>query len=390
MTFLAWVILQETGSPFYVGLVGFFGMFPLLAFGAFGGVLADRMNRHTLLLGTQILNLVAGVFMTVLLVTDIFVFWHSYIVVFASGLGWAFDMPSRRAAVHDLIGRAGVTNGMALDSVGMHASRMSGPALAGGLIALIGVTGGFFVIIAFYLISITFMLMLRLPPRTSSVVTRSIVRNLAEGFDYVRSSRVILATVIITVLMNLLLFPYMQMVPVIAVEILNVGPGLMGIMMGADGLGAIIGSISIASAGRLRHHGRVYLGGSIIGLVMVLFFAASNVFILSMAILFLLGLGTAGFGTMQSTIVVIAASEDMRGRALGVISLAIGAGPIGALLIGALAQTTSPPLAIAVFASLGLLTVGAVGILMPEIRAPIGQETNSPESEATGPAVQRT
>ena len=390
MTFLAWIILQETGSPFYVGLVGFFGMFPLLAFGAFGGVLADRMNRHTLLLSTQILNLAAGIFMTVLLVTDMFVFWHSYIVVFASGLGWAFDMPSRRAAVHDLIGRAGVTNGMALDSVGMHASRMSGPALAGGLIALIGVKGGFFVIIAFYIISIAFMLMLKLPTRTSSVVTRSIVRNLGEGFSYVRGNRVILATVVITVLMNLLLFPYMQMVPVIAVEILDVGPGLMGIMMGADGLGAIIGSISIASAGRLRHHGRVYLGGSIIGLVMVLFFAASNVFLLSMLILFLLGLGTAGFGTMQSTIVVIAASEDMRGRALGVISLAIGAGPIGALLIGALAQTTSPPMAIAVFASLGLLTVGTVGLLMPEIRAPIAQEGNNPQSEAASPAVQRT
>ena len=390
MTFLAWVILQETGSPFYVGLVGFFGMFPLLAFGAFGGVLADRMNRHTLLLSTQFLNLAAAIFMTALLLTDMFVFWHSYIIVFASGLGWAFDMPSRRAAVHDLIGRANVTNGMALDSVGMHASRMSGPALAGGLIALIGVQGGFFVIIAFYIVSIAFMALLKLPPRSSSIVSRSIARNLVEGFGYVRGNRVILATVIITVLMNLLLFPYMQMVPVIAVEILDVGPGRMGIMMGADGLGAIIGSISIASAGQLRHHGRVYLGGSIVGLVMVLFFAGSNVFTLSMLILFLLGLGTAGFGTMQSTIVVIAASEDMRGRALGVISLAIGAGPIGALLIGALAQTTSPPMAIAVFASLGLLTVGTVGILMPEIRDPIVQEAGSPQAEAARPVAQRT
>ena len=389
MTFLAWLILEKTGSPFYVALVGFFGMFPLLAFGAFGGVLADRMNRHTLLLGTQILNLAAGAFMTFLLVADMFVFWHSYVVVFASGLGWAFDMPSRRAAVHDLIGRANVTNGMALDSVGMHASRMAGPALAGGLIALIGVKGGFFVIIAFYLISIAFMAALKLPPRVGSVASRSIVRNLAEGFGYVRTNRVILATVVITVLMNLLLFPYMQMVPVIAKEILNVGPGLMGVLMGADGLGAIIGSMSIASAGRLRHHGRVYLGGSIVGLVMVLLFAGSQVFALSMLILFLLGLGTAGFGTMQSTIVVIASSEDMRGRALGVISLAIGAGPIGALLIGAVAETTSPPIAIAIFATLGLLTVGAVGALMPEIRAPIVQQTDSPQTDASQPAPRR-
>ena len=390
MTFLAWVILDSTGSPFYVALVGFFGMFPLLAFGAFGGVLADRVNRHRLLLSTQILNLVAGVFMTALLLTDMFEFWHSYIVVSASGLGWALDMPSRRAVVHDLIGRAGVTNGMALDSVGMHASRMVGPALAGGLIALIGVTGGYFVIIAFYIISIAFMALLRLPPRVASAVSHSIARNLVEGFGYARTNRVIFATVIITVLMNLLLFPYMQMVPVIAIDILGVGPALMGLLQGADGLGAIVGSIAIASAGRLRYHGRVYLGGSIIGLVMVLLFAWSQWFPASMLILILLGLGTAGFGTMQSTIVVIASSEDMRGRALGVISLAIGAGPVGALMIGALAETTSPPMAIAIFAAFGLLTVGAVGILMPEIRGPVGQQGDGPQSEAARPSAQRT
>ena len=389
MTFLAWMILERTGSPFYVALVGFFGMFPLLAFGAFGGVLADRMNRHKLLLSTQILNLVAALFMTALLLSGRFEFWHSYIVVFASGLGWAFDMPSRRAAVHDLIGIGNVTNGMALDSVGMHASRMAGPALAGGLIALIGVTGGYFVILTFQIISIVFMFLLKLPPRRVAAVSRGIARNLVEGFAYVRGNRVILATVVITVLMNLLLFPYMQMVPVIATETLEVGPGLMGVLMGADGLGAILGSIAIASAGRLRYHGRVYLGGSIIGLFMVLLFSGSQVFPLSMVILFLLGLGTAGFGTMQSTIVVISASEEMRGRALGVISLAIGAGPVGALLIGALAETTSPPMAIAVFAALGLLTVGAVGMLMPEIRGPIVREEENTQAEVPQPVVQR-
>ena len=385
MTFLAWLILEETGSPFYVALVGFFGMFPLLAFGAVGGVLADRMNRHTLLLSTQILNLAAALLVAILLMTGMFEFWHSYIAVFASGLGWAFDMPSRRAAVHDLIGGVGVTNGMALDSVGMHASRMSGPALAGGLIALIDVKGGYFVIITFYIISIIFMMMLKLPPRKDSVASRSIVRNLTEGFGYARTNRVILATVVITILMNLLLFPYMQMVPVIAKEILNVGPGLMGILMGADGLGAILGSMFIASASRLRYHGRVYLGGSIVGLTMALLLSSSNIFAMSMLILFMLGLGTAGFGTMQSTIVVISASEEMRGRALGIISLAIGAGPIGALLIGVIADNTSPQIAIAVLAVLGLLTVGAVGIFMPEIRGPIGQREDEPQPEIPAP-----
>ena len=304
MTLLVWVVLDITGSPFRVALVGFFGMAPLLLFGAVGGVLVDCVDRRRLLIAMQVLNLTAGLVMVALLMSEVVEYWHAYVVVLVSGLGWAFDMPSRRSLVLDLIGRARVTNAMALDSMGMHASRMAGPALAGGFIAAIGVTGGYYAIIALYLLSIAFLAPLKLPARTSIAASVSFARNLADGFAYVRTDRIILATVIITVLMNLMLFPYMQMVPVIARDTLGVGPGLMGILMGADGLGAIIGSVSIASARQIKYHGRVYLAGSLIALTMVLVFAASRWFAVSLPVLVLLGLGTAGFGTMQSTIVV--------------------------------------------------------------------------------------
>ena len=138
-----------------------------------------------------------------------------------------------------------------------------------------------------------------------------------------------------------------------------------------------------------------------IGLVLVLAFAASQWFAVSLPVLILLGLGTAGFGTMQSTIIVISASDDMRGRALGVISLAIGAGPIGALLIGALAETTSPATGIAVFAILGILSLSIVALVMPELRAPMGQAPSEadrttrdrpedqPQDVATGSRTER-
>ena len=384
---LIWLVLELTGSPFLVALVGFFGMIPLLLFGAFGGVLADRVDRRKLLMSTQLINLLAAITMLVLLLTDTVQYWHSYLVVLVSGLGWAFDMPARRSMVLDVTGRAGVTNAMALDSVGMHASRMVGPALAGVLIQTIGLTGGYFVIIALYAISLGFLAFLRLPPRDIPATSYSVVRNLAEGFVYVRGNRVLLGTVIVTVLMNLLLFPYMQMVPVIAKETLDVGAGLMGILMGADGLGAIIGSIAIASFGQLRYHGRVYLGGSMIGLFLVLAFAASQWFAVSLPVLILLGLGTAGFGTMQSTIIVISASDEMRGRALGVISLAIGAGPIGALLIGAVAETTSPATGITIFAILGIVSLSLVSLLMPELRAPMGQQPSETRRSVREPAT---
>jgi len=382
MTVLVWLVLELTGSPFLVALVGFFGMIPLLLFGAIGGLLADKVDRRKLIIFTQLLNVAAASSMFAILVAGTEEYWHCYVVVLASGLGWAFDMPARRSIVLDVTGRAGVTNAMALDSVGMHASRMIGPALGGILIQVVGLVGGYVVIIALYLVGLAFLSVLKLPQREIVPTSHSVVRNLAEGFIYVKSNRVILATVIVTVLMNLLLFPYMQMVPVIARDTLNVGAGLMGVLMGADGLGAIIGSIAIASFGQLRYHGRIYLGGSLIGLVLVLAFAASQWFAVSLPVLILLGLGTAGFGTMQSTIIVISASDDMRGRALGVISLAIGAGPIGALLIGAVAETTSPATGITIFAILGILSLSLVTLLMPELRAPMRQQV----SESAGSA----
>lgn len=388
MTLLSWLVLGLTDSPFFVALVGFFGMAPLLLFGVFGGVLADRMNKHKLLLSTQAINLLASLGMIALLLSGRTEFWHAYVAVFITGLGWAFDMPSRRSILPDLIGHSGLTNAMALDSVGMHSSRMLGPTIAGALIALVGVTGGFVAVSACMVIAIGFMAVVNMPARRiAATKSANIIKNLAEGFSYVRGNRVILATIIITVLMNMLLFPYMQMVPVISVHTLDVGPGLMGLLMGADGLGAIIGSMTIASIGNLRYHGRVYLYGSLAGLVMCFAFALSQNYGVALVVLILLGLGTAGFGTMQATIVVLSAREEMRGRALGVISLAIGAGPIGALIIGAIADVSSPATAIMILTSIGFVTVGLVGIAMPQLRGQIGQ-TEPQQPETVRPALQ--
>lgn len=389
MTLLVWLVLELTDSPFFVALVGFFGMAPLLLFGVFGGVLADRVSKRKLLLATQTVNLVASLGMIALLLSGRTEFWHAYVAVFITGLGWAFDMPSRRAILPDLIGRSGLTNAMALDSVAMHASRMLGPTIAGGLIALVGVTGGFVAVSFCMVIAIGFMSIVTIPPRrTVSAASANIIKNLAEGFAYVRGNRVILATIIITVLMNLLLFPYMQMVPVISRDTLGVGPGLMGLLMGADGLGAIVGSITIASVANMKYHGRVYLFGSLIGLVMGFAFAMSQNYGAALVVLILLGLGTAGFGTMQATIVVLSAKEEMRGRALGVISLAIGAGPIGALIIGAIADVASPATAIMILSTVGLVTVGLVGIAMPQLRGQIIR-SEPQQPEATRPSLQR-
>ena len=381
MTLLAWLVLELTESPWRVSLVGACGFAPTLVLGAIGGLLADRVDRKRLLMVTQTANLIVTVVMTVVLFTGRVEFWHAYIVILANGTGSALDFPSRRSIVHDLMGRSGVTNAIAVDSMGMHASRMAGPALAGLLISTVDVSGAYIVVTGFHVATFTLTTLLRLPERRiSSDLVRSsgVARNLAEGFRYVAGQNTILTAVIVTVLMNLLLFPYQQMVPVIAKNVLEVGPTLMGLLLATEGFGALIGAVGMASKPNISYHGRYFLGGSILSLLAILCFSASTLYGLSLPILLIAGLGTSGFGTMQAAIVILVAREEMRGRSLGVMSLAIGASPLGALLVGGLGTALGPTEAVAVMSGAGLVLVCLVGLLMPSLRSRIAPDVSSP------------
>ena len=387
MTMLVWYVLDLTGSAFQVALVGFFGMAPMLFLGILGGTLADRFDRRRLLLGVQFANFVGAGVTTALLLTGMLEVWHAFVLISISGVGWALDSPSRRSIILNLVGRAAVTNAVALDSMAMHSSRMAGPALAGLLISLVDVPRGFFVILAFYVFSLTLMWLVRLSPeqpgggtQPRGAPSQSILRNLAEGLVYVRGNRTIVATIMVTIIMNLFVFSYMQMVPVIAVEVLMVGPGPMGLLMGVDGFGSLMGSVLIASAATIRHHGRVYLIGSTIAIAALLLFSLSRSYELSFGILLVLGLGGAGFGTMQSLIVMLVSREEMRGRALGVISLAIGTGPLGLLMTGAVADWLSPTTAIGINATVGLALMAVVAVFMPSLRRETMQAERATEA----------
>ena len=143
MTLMAWLVLELTDSPLLVSLIGVFVWMPMLVLGLVGGLLADSINRRALLNTIQAVASVSTLAMTALLFTDYIEFWHAYVAVSVTGVGWALDTPSRNSVIHDLLGTDGVTNAVALDMMGMNGSRMVGPALAGLLIALVGVKGGY-------------------------------------------------------------------------------------------------------------------------------------------------------------------------------------------------------------------------------------------------------
>ena len=392
MTTLSWFVLDQTGSPFSVGLVGFFGMVPFLFLGIFGGFLADKLDRKKLIVVTQFLNLVAAVIMSLLLLYGSVEYWYAYIAIIVPGLGWSLDMPSRRSLIMDMMGSRGITNGVALDSVGMHVSKMVGPAVAGAMIAFVGVDGSYVVLTSFMTVGCLLILKVSQSNNRIDVSTEiedqkglsQIYSNLVDGFKYVFTSQTISAVIVITIFMNLLLFPYMQMVTVVSKEVLNVGPLLMGILMASDGMGALIGSIGIASQDRMKYHGRIYLYGSLLSLGALFVFSSSSIYFISLVLLLFLGIGTSGFGTMQSTIVLLVSKPELRGRALGVVTIAIGAGPIGSLIIGAVSEWIGSSSALMINSVLGFILVAASGFLMPSIRGQILPATVSNQPTRSG------
>ena len=377
MTLLGWFVLERTDSAWFVGLVGFSAMIPMFALGMLGGVLADSINRKEVIRYTQTATFISLITMTFLLLISIAKYWHAYPVLLVMGTGWALDMPSRRSLIHDLLGRDGVTNAVALDSMGMSASMMIGPAAAGALITMIGVSGGHVVVTIMSGISIILISQLQISgiPKPSRL-DRSVLQDLLEGLRYVFRQRVLRAMVLITVLANLLLFPYIHMVPVMARDILGGGAGLMGLLQAITGLGSLIGAIVIASLPNVTHHGRFFIGGVMAAFMALFAFSQSTDYFLSLPILLVMGLGVAGFSSMQASLTMLVAQDQMRGKALGVVSLAIGSGPFGALLVGSLSDLYGPSFAIGVIAATGITLVGLIATTMSSIRGKILWETD--------------
>jgi len=252
----------------------------------------------------------------------------------------------------------------------MSGSRMIGPVLAGTLIVLAGFVGGYITVVLFYSVSIVLLWRLGVIDHTQGLPRTGHGRkvDLLRGLRYVREQRTLLAVVMVTLTMNLFLFPYMHLVPVIARDVLHVDAGLMGLLQATDGLGSIIGAVALASLTGIRYHGRLYLGGSGLALAALFMFSFSSSYYLSLPLLLTLGFGTAAFGTMQATIVLLVAREEMRGASLGVISLAIGSSPLGALLVGAVADMYNPGFAIGLIASIGIVCLALIAALMSPLR----------------------
>lgn len=361
---LGWLVLELTGSPFMVGLAAFCRFAPMIVLGLFTGLLIDRVPRGRLLVGVQTVNLGATVLLAVLFAAGHGSLWWLIGLETLLGVAWAIDFPSRRTALFTLVGPKRVTNAVSLESVSMQGTKIIGPVVGGVLLARLGPVACYLVLAALYLGAVLLTLTLNrratLPSAPRS--DESILAGLATGFREARWQPAIFGVLIITIVMNGLVFPYQQILPVFARDVLDVGPELLGLLVSAGGVGTLIGALWTAGQRDFVAHRQVFVAGSMLAGLLVVVQSLSPGYWTSLPIQFAIGIAEAGFGTMQSTIVLLAAHERARGRVLGILSVCIGTNPIGALGVAALTMYVGAPVAFGGAAALAIFLMAPFAV----------------------------
>jgi MFS family permease len=342
----------------------------------FTGLLADRLNRRHILVGAQLLNTVTALGVLSLLMLERLQPWQVFLAVALQGVVKSLEDPARRTAILDLVGAGRLVNALSLEVLNNTFGKMLGSLTGGVLIETVGFTGAYGCVLVVHVATLGLMTRLRIPPSQGARLGEPVWRSLTMAVRYVRHSPMLLGLLYVTMVMNALAFPTRQFIPAIGSEYLGVGAGLVGLLAAAESFGQLAGAGFIACTRYLQYHGRVFLGGSVVVLLMVMLFVWAPWYALAFALLALGGCGQAGFSTMQSTITMLVTPPAMRGRMMGLLSVCIGAAtPLGTLEIGMLAAAFTVQHAIAVNALVGLLLLAPAVALTPLVWQRLSQPT---------------
>ena len=379
---LSWLILQTTQSPLQLALVLVFNNLPRPALSLFTGFIADRFDRWRILMASQFINTVVAGVILALIFTDAIAAWHVYAAVFLQGATKSLEDPSRRTGILDIVGERRLVNALSLDTISNTSGKMLGPLLGGIMIDTSGplvaslfggvsvASGGFVgacgLIMLVHLVDLVVMTRVRIPKKERATTWEPVWRSLGNGIKYALATPLLWGMLYVTIIMNALAFPLQQFIPDIGANNLGVGATLVGLLVAGEGIGQLIGAGAMALTRNLERHGRVFLLGSTAVLVMAILFVWTPWYVVAFGVLILGGVGQSGFGTMQSTITMLSAPAEMRGRMVGLMSVCIGIGtPLGGLALGIMAEILGTSLAITVNALAGMALLLPALLLTP-------------------------
>jgi len=337
---LGWTIYQLTHSSLLLGLVSFAGQLPLFIVTPFAGVLVDRWNRHRTLIVTQSLSMLQAFALALVVSTHFLHVWNLIALNVLAGIILAIDLPTRQSFIVDMVGSGrDLPNAVALNSFVITGGRMLGPAIAGLLLTIVSPAVCFFINAISYMPVVVALLAMRVKKRAPNTAHSSALNELAEGVRYAMGFPPIRSVLFLVGLISLLGMPYAVLMPIFAAEVLHGGAHTLGLLMSAPGIGALFGTVYLASRKSIRGAGiRVAAGALIFGGGLIVA-GLSRGLIVALFALFFVGLGMIVQLAISNTLLQTIVDDDKRGRVMSLYTMAfMGMAPFGSILGGALAN----------------------------------------------------
>ncbi|HTY82530.1 MAG TPA: MFS transporter [Dehalococcoidales bacterium] len=365
------LIFNLTGSPLALGFVSAARGLPLLLFGSIAGVVADRYGRKAQLVISQVVNAILNAVLATLVMTHTVQPWHVYLTGFLAGTVQAFQQPARQVLINDLVGEKYLLNAISLNSAALNLSRGVGPLLSGAL-NILGADVSYFVQAGMYIFATVWTIQIKIPEvqRAKASFSReeqSFMSSTREGFSYVMKNKIILPLMILGLAPMVLGMPFISLMPVFAQNIFHGGSATQGALSAMIGVGAVIGSLGIASMGRKQGSGKLMmLGAGGFGVFLMLFGKTPWLW-LSMIFVFFTGMSQSSYTTQDQTIIQTLAPANLRGRVLGIYLLNRAFTPFGSLLAGVLANYLGGPVAVIIMGASCFVLVLGIRIFAPDI-----------------------
>jgi MFS family permease len=370
---LGWLIYDISKSAFTLGWVRFLSAIPVTLFTLVGGAMADRFEKRRIVVLTESTAMVLAFTLAGLVYFGVIKIWQIALLGFLDGLTDAFDIPTRQSFVIEMVGKDDLMNAIALNSSLFNGARVFGPALAGILIGIVGLTGCFFLNGVSYLAIVAAYVAMRLPTATQRVKRRPMWHETVEALRYVRSHRILRAVISLVTIVSLFGWPYSILLPVFARDVLHVQVSGYGYLMAANGVGALFGALTLASLGHSVTRRTLFYGGLFGFCIMLAVFALSHVYWLSALALAGSGFFMIIFFATANTAVQTRVPDELRGRVMGIYALAfLGLTPFGSLLAGAIAKTTSASFAVS-FGAVVCLVAGLIVMRLTRTQQAAGQ-----------------
>jgi MFS family permease len=331
----AWLVYRLTHSPFLMGLVVFVGLFPAFVLGIWGGVIADRYNKHTMIITTQALEMIQAFLFAAFVLWGNITIWQIFVFVALLGTVHAFDMPLRQSFIVDLVDPDALPSAIALSSSVFNAARIVGPALAGILVAVTSEGYCFLINGVSYFAVLISLFQIKTKRHPHHRHAKNAFESLKEGLAYSYRTYHVRSIFWILTIAVLCGTPYLTFMPIFANDILHSGSRGLGILMGSAGIGAFLGAVSLGAQKEMRGVGKIIaLAVCAFGIALVLF-ALSRNFLFSFAILFVIGFSMMAGMVSSNIMLQLLVPDHLRGRLMSIYAtIIVGVVPIGSLLSG--------------------------------------------------------